>query len=210
LQIANGNGAGADFVVDDIKITYNSGAGSCTPTPIELTSFTAEKGPQNVLLKWSTASEINNDYFSVEKSSDGIQFKQIGTVKGNGNSKQIINYSFDDNSSNTGTVYYRLKQVDYDHNYEYSPITSVSFDSQEPVTIFNDPSNQDAGIIISFNKKGSATFNVIDLLGRVVYSGSRESEAASVAISKNILTSGIYIVKVFMANELVSKKVVLN
>jgi hypothetical protein len=209
LISAGGNGAGADFVVDDITITYVSGgpAGFCT-TPVTFISFTAEKVSENVILKWSTATEVNNDYFSVEKSMDGIHFEPIGTVKGNGTSNQINYYTFEDYSFNSGTVYYRLKQVDFDNKYEYSKIRAVNVELADPVIITNDPSLSQ--IFISFFKKGEATFTILDMLGRVVYSGERVSDEPSVTINKSMLSRGFYIVKVQIGSELVSGKIILN
>jgi hypothetical protein len=203
--------AGNDFLIDDIQVTYNSGAPvgfTCTPTPVKLLSFTAEKASQNVLLKWSTASEKNNDYFTVERSADGIHFEQIGTVKGRGTSNATNYYTFDDYSSYNGSVYYRLKQVDFDGKYEYSPVTYVNIDGTDPVIITNDPSSSQA--FINFYKKGEATFTITDMLGRVIYSGERASDEASIPINKSMLCCGFYIVKVRIGPEVISKKIVLN
>src|SRR4051812_27862818 len=101
-------------------------------TTVELISFKAEKASENVILNWSTASEKNNDYFVVERSTDGIHFEPIGTVKGNGTSNQINYYTFEDHSFNSGILYYRLKQVDLDNKYEYSKIKAVNVEPADP------------------------------------------------------------------------------
>jgi hypothetical protein len=204
--------AGNDFLIDDIKVTYNSGAPAgftCTPTtPVTFMSFTAEKASQNVVLNWSTASEKNNDYFIVERSTDGIHFDPIGTVKGHGTSNQINYYTFEDYSFNSGTVYYRLKQVDFDGKYEYSKAKPVNVELADPVIITNDPSSSQA--LISFYKKGEATFTIVDMLGRIVYSGKRVSDESSISINKSMLCCGFYIVKVQIGSELISRKIILN
>jgi hypothetical protein len=102
----------------------------------------------------------------------------------------------------------RLKQVDFDNNYKYSSIKSVNVEFTNPVIITNDPSSSQ--ILISFYRKGEATFAIIDMLGRVVYSGTRLSDESSVSVNKSMLCGGIYIVKVQIGSELVSKKIVLN
>jgi hypothetical protein len=205
------NAAGNDFLIDDITVTYNSGAPSgfsCTPTPVTFMSFTAEKASQNVVLNWSTATEKNNDYFAVERSADGVHFEQIGTVKGNGTSNAINYYTFNDYSFHNGSIYYRLKQVDFDGKYEYSNIRAVNIDVTDPVIITNDPSSSQA--LISFYKKGEATFTITDMLGRVVYSGERAEHEAFIAINKSMLCCGFFIVKVRIGSEVISKKIVLN
>ncbi|PJF33793.1 MAG: hypothetical protein CUN57_01220, partial [Phototrophicales bacterium] len=108
----------------------SSGTGTLNALPIDLVRFVASKrdGGQ-VSLEWTTASEINNDYFTIERSFDGRNFESIGQVKGAGNSFEEINYSFVDESiagiSSNRIVYYRLKQTDYDGVFTYSDVISV-------------------------------------------------------------------------------------
>lgn len=97
---------------------------SC-PLPIELLSFTATPNGNSNLLKWSTATETNNDYFAIEKTGDGISWTEIGRVVGAGNSTHILNYQFSDNNLIAGVSYYRLKQVDYNGQYTYSNIVAI-------------------------------------------------------------------------------------
>jgi hypothetical protein len=199
--------AGNDFAVDDIKVTYVSGAGSCSGTsPIELMSFTAEKTPQNILLKWSTATEENFSHFVIERSTDAVNFQQIGIVYGSGNSKHEIDYTYTDNSANQGAVYYRLKQVDIDGTFKYSPVSSVNVDITSPVFIY--PSDGD--LTIQFTAKGEATYTIIDMIGKTIYSGTRISDESIITINKSNFRTGVYIVKVQMGTEMVAKKIVLN
>jgi hypothetical protein len=125
------DGQGNDFIVDDIVINRRSGAGcpasgTCTypgaTTPVELLSFTARILSGNTAsLMWVTASEKNSSYFSIEKSNDAVNFSEIGTVKAQGNSANIVNYRFED-SHFDGTAYYRLKIIDQDGTFEYSDV----------------------------------------------------------------------------------------
>jgi len=94
--------------------------------PIELTSFTAQFVGTDVELKWTTASEVNCDHFTVERSKDGRTFEQLEQVPGAGNSNTIRQYSAYDKFPYTGTSYYRLKQVDYDGQFTYSDIRAVN------------------------------------------------------------------------------------
>jgi hypothetical protein len=92
--------------------------------PVELIYFDGTGYPTFNLLKWSTASEHNSDYFSIEMGLDGENWEEIGTKKSAGNSNEIINYSYNHSYINNGFVYYRLKQIDFDGNFKiYGPIS---------------------------------------------------------------------------------------
>src|SRR5690606_16419073 len=90
--------------------------------PISLTRFEVHSIEESARLSWSTASEINNDYFIIERSTDGGDFKAIAMVAGAGNSTNLIDYEFTDRSPVTGRSYYRLRQVDYDGRSSVSDI----------------------------------------------------------------------------------------
>ena len=120
---APGNCAGLVSVYYDIiRFTIDC----ASPLPIELISFTGERIKCNEnSIKWSTASEINNDYFEINRSSDAINFNKIGEVNGAGNSTQILSYFFIDLNPPASLNYYRLKQIDYNGNNEISSIISI-------------------------------------------------------------------------------------
>lgn len=93
--------------------------------PIELVSFTAKPTADKVKLQWATASEVNNDYFVLERSEDAVNFYPVGIVDGAGNSTQLLHYSFYDYEISAKNMYYRLKQVDHDGTFSYSRIIAV-------------------------------------------------------------------------------------
>ncbi|HET6992024.1 MAG TPA: T9SS type A sorting domain-containing protein, partial [Bacteroidia bacterium] len=97
-----------------------------TVLPIEMLRFDGVCDKGNVLLNWTTASEQNNDFFTIERSTDGLTFSQIGTVDGAGNSDQILHYSFFDTDPVGGTNYYRIKQTDFNGAFSYNKIIAVS------------------------------------------------------------------------------------
>ena len=105
---------------------FTLGSSSSTNVlPIELVSFTGEKKDNRNILNWTTASEINNAYFTVEKSYNGIDFEWVGTQEGSSPSTQIINYSLSDYNILETLNYYRLKQTDFDGKFEYSKTISI-------------------------------------------------------------------------------------
>jgi len=109
-----------------LKSIYKNGVIVTGAKPsVELISFTANSSSNHIDLNWITASEANNNYFSVERSSDGKNFTSIGIKKSAGNSESIIDYKFPDTEPYSGINYYRLKQVYIDDTYAYSGIIAV-------------------------------------------------------------------------------------
>jgi hypothetical protein len=99
-----------------------------TPTPIELIYFKgAEQGNSNIL-EWATATETNNDFFSIERSADGLSYISILTMEGAGNSSCVLKYRARDEQSLKGVNYYRLKQTDYDGKFSYSNVVALKND----------------------------------------------------------------------------------
>ena len=95
--------------------------------PVELLTFTGRKVTEETLLEWQTATEINNDYFDIEWSTDGLEFSKIGQVKGTGTTDEVQSYDFLHTTPANGINYYRLKQVDFDRIYEYSDVLNIKY-----------------------------------------------------------------------------------
>ncbi len=108
------------------QFTLGSGS-SANPLPVELVSFNVEGSVRTAILKWVTASEKDNDYFSVERSSDGKNFEVIGTVGGSGTTSVPISYEYKDANPFLGNSYYRLKQTDFNGQFEYFGPRSFQF-----------------------------------------------------------------------------------
>lgn len=96
-----------------------------SPLPVELLTFTAQSWNDFVSLMWATATETNNDFFTIQRSHDGLTFHDIGRVKGRGFSSRIARYTFEDVAPVSGISYYRLKQTDYDGKWEYVGLLSI-------------------------------------------------------------------------------------
>lgn len=139
----NNTGAAYDFVVsisvnrrdETVDVTYSlsaaaPGGGGCSLLPVEFSKFEGKKDGKKVAIQWQTASEINNDRFEIERSSDARKFETIGSVKGEGNSLKLNDYSFMDDAPLNGINYYRLKQVDIDGKSAYSRMLSVKMSNQ--------------------------------------------------------------------------------
>jgi|GEM_PF-1629582 hypothetical protein len=97
------------------------------PLPVDLLAFTAHSTAHNVILHWATATETNNDFFTLERSSDGRNFMHLAYLKGSGFSNRVLHYSYIDNQPISGISYYRLKQTDYDGQWEYVGLVAVEY-----------------------------------------------------------------------------------
>lgn len=103
----------------------NFQATSLVSLPVELLSFTGSKQNEGNYLNWNTASEVNNSHFDIQVSDDGVVWRTIGSVQGNGTSMDENNYGFLDQNSNGTVVYYRLKQIDFDGSFAYSNVITL-------------------------------------------------------------------------------------
>ncbi|MFN8166660.1 MAG: T9SS type A sorting domain-containing protein [Bacteroidia bacterium] len=143
--------------------------------PIELMSFTAEyDGHSAVDVNWITASEINNDFFSVERSADSVHFISIGVVPGALNSTRSQHYSFIDHSPLPGTSYYRLKQTDYDGKFKYSDIDAVTITDQLGAGLYdafpNPSDGSDLNVKIKARRGDEVLIKINDVTGKECYS----------------------------------------
>jgi hypothetical protein len=159
------SGTGNDFAIDDITITYVSGGGvSCSPLPVELISFTAEEFSQNALLKWSTTSEKDLSYFSVEKSEDGIYYSEIGKVSSAGSASVSAHYEFRDFNF-FATSYYRLKMVDLNGSTKYSNIAVCSIGTGKYCKVYKKESGE-LEIRVNIQQSGSIKAAFYSILGQ--------------------------------------------
>jgi len=175
--------------------------------PIELLSFTAAVKDADVQLNWATASETNNDYFSIERTTDGIIFETIAIVNGAGNSSQILNYSAFDNAPLNGISYYRLKQTDYDGLFEYSNIVSVTFENNDFSNINIYP-NPNTGHFTIDGVNQNARLIIFNTIGEKITEQNISSEKTEIYLSN--LPSGIYFVQINSEKESVTRKVIFN
>lgn len=166
--------------------------------PVELTSFTAEQTASGILLKWTTASELNNRGFAIERSSSNL-WEEIGFVNGYGTTTSAKQYSFTDNSPLSGSIFYRLKQLDFDGSFTYSNEIEVSFSNIPTDFIleqnYPNPFNPSTQISWQFPVSSWQTLKVYDVLGNelaTLVDEFREAGYHSIGFSASNLASGIY------------------
>jgi len=177
--------------------------------PVELISFTATLEQESVYLAWTTASEINNDYFELQRSFDNQNYNTIGKVEGSGNSNIIVNYSISDNESYKGVAFYRLKQVDYDGQHEYSEIIAVKKASDIVLSLI-DYTYDGGHIKMNINNPNNETLNVnvMDISGKIVKSADLKS-LSNLQFSVNDLSRGVYIINIVSETDIIVKKIIL-
>ncbi len=165
------------------------------PAPVELVAFNASAKNDGVQLTWQTAMELNNDYFEIQSSFDGVNFQTIGSVKGAGNSNRLLSYSFMDYEvENVTKVYYQLIQHDFDGKTDASKIVVVNFDKSSFAQIVIAPNPFSDSFVLTKLKDEKATIVVYDIVGRIVEQKS-SSEAEVVLQLGSSLSNGTYIIE---------------
>jgi Secretion system C-terminal sorting domain len=160
--------------------------------PIQLTSLDCISKPKSNLLTFSTATETNNAHFSIERSSDGRIFTEIGTVRGAGNSTTEQRYTYTDERPLQGINYYRLKQVDFDGQFSYSPVRSVVFGRKGSVTVSPSPASDRVVIVLDEAAAENGDWQVFDAAGRVVQSGAWQAENERLDLDVATFPEGMY------------------
>lgn len=188
-----------------------SGRASKSVLPIELLDFNCKRNGSVVNIYWETASEINNDFYTIERSIDGITFYPILTQKGAGNSNQLIHYLDIDKKPNLGINYYRLKQTDFDGTYSYSKIKSVNLEYLEETNISIFPNPAQSEITIQFNslENEPSKYEIFDTYGQMVALGTLYPEANnSHILSIFNLSNGLYTIRLHTSNKVEVKSFV--
>ncbi|OFX40924.1 MAG: hypothetical protein A2W95_16875 [Bacteroidetes bacterium GWA2_40_14] len=142
------------------------------PLPIELIAFDAVQYNNDVLISWATLSETNNDYFTLERSTDGESFTAIAQIKGAGNSVVERQYKSSDNNLPRGVYYYRLKQTDFDGLYTFSSTVSVgvSYLFESTLKVYPNPStNSNINISYIDQENSNIEIKIIDMLGKTLF-----------------------------------------
>ena len=179
---------------------YKGADEASLPIPVELTAFSASYSNGSVLLKWTTATETNNQGFEIQRKSTG-EFATLSFVNGNGTTTQLQSYSFMDNEVNSGTYSYRLKQVDFDGTFSYSNVIEVEISS--PLTFslaqnYPNPFNPTTKINYSVPFDSKVTIAVYSITGELVaelVNNDLTAGSYSVDFNGSNLASGMYIYK---------------
>lgn len=182
---------------DNDHFTIGSVDADQTPLPIELISFDADLIDMTVNLSWQTASEINNDFFSVERSQDAESWEEVLRIDGSGNSSTLLSYAAQDQSPLLGTSYYRLKQTDFDGVYEYSSIKRVELKETNISEIKVYPNPADNQIRVEASEAELSELKILNALGQDFSSSTvmRWDSETVLSIDLSKLNAGIYLLK---------------
>jgi hypothetical protein len=197
-----------------------------SPLPIELLYFNATTINKEVKLSWATASEINNDFFTIEYSNsldnEDILWTPIATIDGAGNSNTTLTYEYIDKpymrDDKANVIFYRLKQTDFDGKYKYYGPIYVRFtntnDNDKNINVYYDPSTNENAIKIVFNSTelNQYQINIFDINGKLVATDSGQSIEGtnSVTIDINNINSSIFIIVLNNGSQVFSQKVVIT
>ena len=188
------------------------------PLPIELINFAATPCNNNVCLNWATATETNNDYFTIEKTKDGVNYEFVAKVKGAGNSTSTREYNTIDKLPYDGVSYYRLKQTDYNGNFTYSTLRMVELTNDLAAFSLNVYPNPSTGENISFainaDKGKEVLVVVFDVTGREAYSKvvitERSGENIFALDPSGALAKGLYLITATSDDTVLSKKLIVK
>ncbi len=227
-QLKPGTGGGSSNLVNIGSVTvWNSTSGTdfgyavlglvSIPLPIELIKFEVQANDNSVAINWATASETNNDFFTIENSRDAITFRKVSSIKGAGNSTNFLNYNLIDNKPLPGDSYYRLSQTDFDGTTSYFNLAKATFNESINLS-FNIYPNPNNGVCINLQintNKGAKTSVVLtDINGKLVYSNEilifPDNSEAYTFCAKEKLNPGIYIVKIISLDKEYCQKIVIE
>jgi len=203
LWTNNGDGNAADpsFAVDDVTLCSN-----CLTLPIELVDFRASQLNSSVELYWETASEQNNDYFTVEKSEDGKNWDFVAKVDGMGTTNTLHSYQTTDFRPYSDISYYRLKQTDINGAFNYSKIILVNETPDGNELIFPQPSKDKFTLQTSIIYQEISLWNALGKQVNIPYTQS----AGAIIFDSSKLSEGVYFLHLRNENSVLSKKVIIQ
>ena len=198
VSVTPPNNATTNYTVTDAFgcVTDNFAVTTSSTLPVSLLSYNVKLIDKKANVNWSTANEVNNEYFTIERSVDGRDFNAIGTVNGAGNSNSVLSYSFVDRVPLLGTSYYRLSQTNYDEHKDYmgvrriDNVTPRNFDVKTVSTV-----NNKLVLQINSSVQGVYQLQVYDVAGREWRNESVNIFPGSLQKEIN-LSKGIYIWKI--------------
>lgn len=189
--IESGGGATSSFEQFDAPDVVSTDNCGMIPLPVELVSLSAQPvNNRHVEVTWKTVSEHNNDYFLLERSSDGDVFTTIASVSGAGDSQESIQYAFTDKEPLHGTSYYRLQQIDFDGRAHVSPAVSVRLEGNN--AFYPNPTTG----ILYIQRADIQQLSVLSASGEVLLS----KEGSENMLDVNSLPNGVYFLQIISSN----------
>jgi hypothetical protein len=199
--------------IDPSVTTFNFTGPPMDPAllPVELLFFRGAPKSSDVLLDWATASELNNDFFEVQRSADGRDFEVLGKVAGAGTHTGLLTYDFTDRNPRPGLNYYRLRQVDFDGAFEYSSVVSVKAAGKEGgMALYPNPAGEYVEVSLPAEwSEGETELFLRDVSGRVLRQMQFSNVDGPLRMSTEDLPGGYYTLQASNGRELLSERVVV-
>lgn len=207
-----GNATGLPGVfTGTVEYSDASGTTTCTYTagvlPVVFADFTARPADGTVRLDWTTATELDNDYFQVERSANGYDFTPLGKVSGSGDSETFLQYDFTDRSPLSGAAYYRLRQVDYDGTESFSRIVSVKNTATITLTAFPTILNGTHELTVELPE--ATTLELLNISGQILRTYPSVTEGSQ-TLDMSGLATGMYLLRTTAGTTVRSTKVFIN
>ena len=202
VVICRANGSTTSGGASFGSATVVNNCSSCSETvlapvlPIELLFFNGKQEKKSVELSWATATELDNDYFSIEKSTDGIRWIVLENIQGAGNSTINLQYTFEDNAPESGIQYYRLKQTDFDGTFTYSAAIAINFEdtaNANSISIYPNPNSSNQLNFRGIGLDVSYTLELKKVTGELLYHQTVNTQ--SIALPD--LEKGMYLITLY-------------
>ena len=206
------NGSGA--YAGPSYATYASTSFTSGVLPVTWSSFTSETINNTIQLKWSTASELNNSHFEIERATADGQFYTIGTLSGNGTTQAISNYLFTDTDPLSAVAYYRIKQTDFNGDFDYSTTIKVNGKTSSPIQVWPTLLKDNNTTITINNISENASIHLMDVTGKEVNglnSAATDSQTVTLKLQNNDNNlSGFYFLYITDNNQTTSFKILVQ
>lgn len=214
IQAICGGGSGTETgYVDHVTVTVDY----TVPTPVELISFDGKVIEEVIELKWQTGWERNNDFYTIEKSSNGLNYTELATVEGKGTTEFISDYTYIDPLPYKGNNYFRLTQTDFDGTFEVFKPIMISFEKEgEMMKIYPNPVvNKEVNLIVNpdlLKGENNNTYILVrNITGEIIHQQNIPTDHLGVKISLNKrFTSGMYILELHSPYGNTSEKLIVN
>lgn len=200
-------------------ISEFQGSGTQTNLPVELTFFDVKLEDNNVMLQWQTSSEINNDKFEIEVSQDGQTFDKISEVKGNGTTLEIQNYQSIIQGLENRRYYFRLKQIDFDGQFEYSKIVNIKVAKSSKASgnkigsLYPNPS-KNGFVYLDYDtiEEEKVNLTIYDLAGKVLFENTQTVNIGQQQLTFDLscLMKGFYIVQLTTSSASNTQKLIID
>jgi hypothetical protein len=216
-MVSDNNGASLAWAAtfNNEQDVYYSYITDTTIVPVELVSFSAISDGKEVTLSWSTATELNNQLFEVQRSFEGSDFSTVGFVYGKGTTTERQDYTYKDKIFTDGKYSYRLKQIDYLGNYEYSDVIEIelrTFNSYLLEQNYPNPFNPTTTIGLGVQEKSNVKITILNAIGEevaIVLNEQIEAGYHTVEFHADNMPSGVYFYQLKAGSYFEIKKMLL-